>query len=197
MIFTFSATAALKIIGECFSYGNEEKGVLTYLENNHTSILGMRCYATHIQEIKTVDAFKVLSEPQKCSIAKINTGNNNLFVYPAQCNFSGTKYPLDWIENVHKGCLNDLTDVKSSNWFVVLDCACYVSSNSLDLSIYKPDFIPISFYKMFGYPTGLGALLVKKSSESVLVKKYFGGGTLQMTLSSRNLVVPRTVLHER
>jgi len=39
-------------------------------------------------------------------------------------------------------------------WDVLLDAAAFVPTNPLDLSQVKPDFVPVSFYKMFGYPTG-------------------------------------------
>ena len=43
-----------------------------------------------------------------------------------------------------------------------LDCAAFVPTSRLDLSRCKPDFVAISFYKMFGYPTGVGALLARR-----------------------------------
>ncbi|KAJ8919115.1 hypothetical protein NQ315_012100, partial [Exocentrus adspersus] len=190
VIFTSSATAALKTIAECFNYG-KTGGTLLYLENNHTSVLGMRNYAKCALEIKTEHALQILSSPSK-NERSFSEGNNtsNLFVYPAQCNFSGTKYPLTWIHKVKDGWLNDLVKNRTKNWFVTLDCASYVSTNVLDLSKYKPDFIPISFYKMFGYPTGLGA-------QEMLVKKYFGGGTVLMALSSKNVMIPRKIMQDR
>lgn len=197
MIFTSSATAALKTIGEYFNYG-KKAGTLIHLENNHTSVLGMRNYAVNLKEIKTEQALQTMSS--KCHNSNTCSNiedSNSLFVYPAQCNFSGTKYPLAWIDQVKNGSLNSLIQEKSRNWYVVIDAASYVSTNKLDLSKYKPDFIPLSFYKMFGYPTGLGALLVKKTSEELLVKKYFGGGTLLMALSSENVMIPRNNMEER
>lgn len=41
-------------------------------------------------------------------------------------------------------------------WYVVLDAAGFAATCPLDLSQWKPDFVPVSFYKIFGYPTGLG-----------------------------------------
>lgn len=37
---------------------------------------------------------------------------------------------------------------------VLLDAAAYIPTNRLDLSVVKPDFVTMSFYKVFGYPTG-------------------------------------------
>lgn len=197
IIFTSSATGALKLLGECFHYGNEYHGTFAYLENNHTSVLGMRNYASNVQVIRTSDAFEVLSDNTTCSGEDLISESNSCFVYPAQCNFSGTKYPLNWISKVQSGALNNLVNSKTKNWYVVLDAASFVATNRLDLAIFKPDFVPISFYKIFGYPTGIGALLVRKGSENVLVKKYYGGGTVLMALSSENKMVPRPMLHDR
>ncbi|XP_018567860.1 molybdenum cofactor sulfurase 3 isoform X2 [Anoplophora glabripennis] len=159
----------------------------------------MRNYATNSSEIKTEQAMYTLScyDNGSTHSNSANTDSNSLFVFPAQCNFSGSKYPLSWIDKVKNGALNSFIKEKSTNWYVVLDAASYISTNNLDLNKYKPDFVPISFYKMFGYPTGIGALLVKKTSENLLVKKYFGGGTIFMALSSKNVMVPRSSMQER
>lgn len=42
----------------------------------------------------------------------------------------------------------------SHRWLVVLDAAAYVPTHPLDLSAAKPDFVPVSWYKVFGAPTG-------------------------------------------
>lgn len=194
VIFTSGATGSIKTVAECFDYGKECEGSLIHLENNHTSVLGMRIYAKNVKELKVVEAFNVLKNSRNISEYE---NDNSLFVYPAQCNFSGTKFPLEWIDKVKEGCLNSIVETKCSNWFVLLDSASYSSTNQLDLSKYKPDFVAISFYKMFGYPTGLGALIVKRSAETVLKKKYFGGGTVLMALSSKNVMIPRNNIHER
>lgn len=41
----------------------------------------------------------------------------------------------------------------------------------------------LSYYKIFGYPTGLGALLVRKDTLSVLTKRYFGGGAVTVSVA--------------
>lgn len=82
-------------------------------------------------------------------------------------------------------------------WFCLLDAATFVSTNTLDLSVHKPDFVALSFYKMFGLPTGLGALLVRNSSAPALRKRYYGGGTVQIALSSNPTHVLRPLLHQQ
>ena len=41
----------------------------------------------------------------------------------------------------------------------------------------------LSYYKIFGYPTGLGALLVRRDVLPLLRKSYFGGGTVAVSLA--------------
>ena len=36
----------------------------------------------------------------------------------------------------------------------------------------------MSFYKMFGFPTGIGALLVRNDVSNIMKKTYFAGGTV-------------------
>jgi selenocysteine lyase/cysteine desulfurase len=94
-------------------------------------------------------------------------GKNNLFAYPAQSNFSSVLHPLEWIERAH-----------ANGWDVLLDAAAFAPTNPLDLSKYKPDFVPLSFYKIFGYPTGIGALLARRPVLKKLQRPWFAGGTI-------------------
>ena len=102
-------------------------------------------------------------------------------------NFNGRKYPLSWIQML-----------QSSSHLVLLDAASFVSTNTLDLSSVKPDFVVISFYKMFGYPTGLGALLIKNSSSFVLERRdYFGGGTVDLALVRKSETYRRSNISQK
>ena len=44
----------------------------------------------------------------------------------------------------------------------------------------------LSYYKIFGYPTGLGALLVRKDVLKRLRKRYFGGGAVSVSVADRD-----------
>lgn len=155
----------------------------------------MREYASKSVAVTQEQISNILSDESNNLTTTDDT--YSLFVYPAQSNFSGTKYPLWWIDQIRNGQLNGSYNLCSSKWFVVLDAACFASTNVLDLSTYKPDFVTISFYKMFGYPTGLGALIVKNSSVHCLNKVYYGGGTVLMAMGDKKLMIPRTTVHER
>ena len=78
-----------------------------------------------------------------------------------------------------------------------LDAAAFVGTSPLDLSVHQADFVPISFYKIFGFPTGLGALLVNNRLAALLRKTYFGGGTAAAYLAGDDFYVPRESVAER
>ncbi|XP_058791416.1 molybdenum cofactor sulfurase 3 [Phymastichus coffea] len=205
VIFTSGATASLKLLAETFSFrttqneSNGKYGNFVYLQDNHTSVLGMRELVlqkgANVVCIDHKNAYRIL-EQNFDSNYSIEKQSNSLFVYSAQCNFSGLKYPLSWIDKVKSGYLNSYVG-NESNWFIMLDAASFAATNDLNLSVYKPDFVCLSFYKLFGYPTGIGALLVKNSSAGILNKTYYGGGTVNLALSSKMYHVNRKILHER
>ena len=130
----------------------------------------------------------------------------HLFAYPAQSNFSGRKYPLSWAVEIEEGSLSPLPTSSSASsssnlhrnlWKVVVDAASFVGTNPLNLSHVSPSFVAVSFYKMFGFPTGLGALLVRKDCSTLLCKRYYGGGTVLATISRAGVHIPRLGLHDR
>ena len=51
-------------------------------------------------------------------------------------------------------------------------------TNRLDLSVWHPDFVALSFYKMFGWPTGVGCLLARREALAKLERPWFSGGTI-------------------
>ncbi|KAJ2877363.1 hypothetical protein FB639_003797 [Coemansia asiatica] len=176
VVFTANATAAIRLSGELTPFS--KKGVFCYSRESHTSVVGVRNLAAErgvavrpadFDEIKTI----VLPE---------NTNGTSLLAYPAQCNFSGQRFPLDVADNIyrmHRSSDKDKSD--HAPWWVLMDAAGFVSSSPLKLDALKtgPDFVAASMYKIFGAPTGLGVLLIKRSSIPYLSpKRYFGGGTV-------------------
>ena len=53
-------------------------------------------------------------------------------------------------------------------------------SNRLDLSVVKPDFVPVSWYKVFGYPTGVGCLIARREALGRLRRPWFAGGSVHI-----------------
>ncbi|KAK3928451.1 Molybdenum cofactor sulfurase 1 [Frankliniella fusca] len=204
VIFTSGTTASLKLVAESFAFGSgDNKGIFAYAQESHTSVLGMREVVDEKSSSIKCLSKKDLNDIFTASVNVVNdthNGNetgNSLLVLPGQCNFSGVKIPLGWVDLCQAGILNSTFKTKTK-WACLLDVASLVSTSPLDLSNCKPDFITLSFYKIFGYPTGLGALLVRnKSSHLLSQKKYYGGGTVLIALSALRHHKVRKVLHER
>jgi molybdenum cofactor sulfurtransferase len=169
-IFTPNASGALKLVGESYPFDQSSHLVQTW--DNHNSVNGIREFArskgakiTFVPfqsdrlRIDETLLFEALDQPSQ--------GGNRLFTYPAQSNLSGVQHPLEWIDAAHQ-----------RGWDVVVDGAAFVPTNRLDLSRYKPDFVPLSFYKMFGYPTGIGCLLARQETLKKLQRPWFAGGTI-------------------
>ncbi len=69
---------------------------------------------------------------------------------------------------------------RSHRWRVLLDVAAFVPTNRLDLTEVRADFLCVSFYKMFGLPTGVGALIARREALAELRRPWFAGGTISM-----------------
>lgn len=70
----------------------------------------------------------------------------------------------------------------SPHSLILVDTASFCSTSIFDLSKHPEiDMIVLSFYKLFGFPTGVGCLIVKTSvllSHFTSVSSYFGGGSI-------------------
>jgi selenocysteine lyase/cysteine desulfurase len=169
VIFTPNATGALKLIGEAYPFAPGDTYLLTV--DNHNSVNGIREFArargatvTYVPIV--APELRIDSYAMTEALARARPGGNNLLAYPAQSNFSGVQHPLEWIEEAHE-----------RGWDVLLDAAAFAPANRLDVGRWQPDFVPISFYKIFGYPTGTGCLLVRRHAAQKLRRPWYSGGT--------------------
>ncbi len=171
-IFTLNATGAIKLVGEAYPFQAGDRYLLSF--DNHNSINGVREFArargADVTYVPVVPPDLRLDENQlKAQLDRPNNGGNNFFAYPAQSNFSGVQHAMDWI-----------AVARQKGWDTLLDVAAFVPTNRLDLAEILPDFVPLSFYKMFGYPTGVGCLLARKSAVAKLIRPWFAGGTITL-----------------
>lgn len=172
-IFTMNASGALKLVGEAYPFGPGDHYLLT--SDNHNSVNGIREFArakgarfTYLPVVPPdlridsvqLDNYLDLAQP----------GAHNLFAFPAQSNFSGVQHPLEMI-----------AQARARGWDILLDAAAFAPSNRLNLSRWQPDFVPLSFYKMFGYPTGIGCLLARKTALEKLKRPWYAGGTITVS----------------
>ncbi|HSR50552.1 MAG TPA: aminotransferase class V-fold PLP-dependent enzyme [Acidobacteriota bacterium] len=176
VIFTANASQALKLVGESYPFQPGDRFLLTY--DNHNSVNGIREYdrargaATTYVAVRPpemrADEDQLMQELQALP-QEDGRRANGIFAYPAQSNFSGVQHPLEWIE-----------EAQGRGWEVLLDAAAYTPTNRLDLSRWHPDFVALSFYKMFGYPTGVGALIARREALEKLHRPWFAGGTIEV-----------------
>lgn len=171
-IFTANASEALHIVGENYAFDHESIFLLT--SDNHNSVNGIREYCHHKggrHEYFSVnyEDLCINETALKARVENYDGHKRKLFAYPAQSNVSGVRHSLDLIPWM-----------KEKGWDVLLDAAAFVPTSRLDLKKYHPDFVCLSFYKMFGYPTGIGCLLVRKDSFYLLHKQWFAGGTVTL-----------------
>ena len=169
-IFTQNASGALKIVGESYPFNKDGHYLLTF--DNHNSVNGIREFAhakgATVTYTPTLPPdLRIDENALNKNLDRADPNAHNLFAYPAQSNFSGVQHSLEWIEVAH-----------AKGWDVLLDAAAFIPTNRLDLSLYHPDFVTLSFYKIFGYPTGLGCLIARKSALKKLHRPWFAGGTI-------------------
>ena len=152
VIFTANTTAAIKLVAESYPFDAQHGCVLAI--DNHNSVNGIREYA---RRAHAPMAYVNLELPRM----------QGLFAFPAQSNFSGKIYPLSLVDKAHEAGLD-----------VLLDVAAYAPSHALSLRECPADYAVLSFYKLFGYPTGVGALIARHEALAKLRRPWFAGGTV-------------------
>ena len=187
-VFTLNASGALKLVGEAYPFAPDARLLLS--TDNHNSVNGIREFAC--ARGATVD-YVPLTYPelrldrdhlavQLIEGSDVAPDTPRLFAFPAQSNFTGVRHPLDIVAMAH-----------AAGWDVLLDAAAYVPTSGLDLRIVQPEFVTVSFYKMFGYPTGVGCLLVRNDAFPRLHRPWFAGGTVNFATvqARRHILSPR------
>ena len=167
--FTANASAAIKLVAE--SYPFTSNGVYAVSADNHNSLNGVREYARRAGarvaylpldgELRLTNAEAALGE-------LVGPHGGRLFGYPAQSNFSGVRHPLELIGAAQR-----------AGFDVLLDAAAYLPTSTLSLRSWHPEFVALSFYKLFGLPTGLGALVGRRDALARLRRPWFSGGTVE------------------
>jgi selenocysteine lyase/cysteine desulfurase len=166
VVFTANATGAIRIVAEGFPFRTGSRLVLT--SDNHNSVNGLRVAARRRRaavEYVGLDADLRADDPRP---ALSRTAAPSLFAFPAQSNFSGVRHPLSWVREAQR-----------RGYRVLLDAAAFAPTAALSLAAAPADFVALSFYKIFGYPTGIGALVARRDALRSLRRQYFAGGTVQ------------------
>lgn len=179
VVFTANATAAMKLVADSLS---SQRFWFGYHKDSHTSLVGIRGLANEgFRSFDTESDMRnyVGAKPLRNEKFPKNEDDPRyeLFAYPAQSNMTGTRISTTLCKHIRDR--RKLLDLES---YSLLDAAALVSTSPLDLSDpdTAPDFVTVSFYKIFGFPD-LGALLVHRDAGTLLrTRSYFGGGTVDL-----------------
>ena len=69
----------------------------------------------------------------------------------------------------------------------LLDAAALATTSVIDLTANPVDAMAVSFYKMFGFPTGVGGLIVREDFLRTLQRPWFAGGTVAIVQAPGNV----------
>ena len=167
--FTANATAGVKLVGESYPFARDGAYVLS--ADNHNCLNGVREYArqsgAQVVYLPLDEELRLRGATEALTRLGAVRGRK-LFGFPAQSNFSGVRHPLELIEVA-----------QSAGFDVLLDAAAYLPTCRLSLRAHHPEFVVLSFYKLFGHPTGLGALVARREALSRLQRPWFSGGTVE------------------
>lgn len=176
VIFTANTTAAIKLVGESFPF--RAGSVFVRAQDNHNSVNGVRELAARAgARTRTIplDRSLRLSRPRDV-LSKGRGRGASLFAFPAQSNFSGVKHPLTLV-----------TQAQRLGYAVLLDAAAFLPANPISLRQVRPEFLVMSMYKLFGFPAGVGALVVRRDALANLSRPWFSGGTVDWVSSGHRL----------
>lgn len=165
---TANTSAALKLVAESYPFSSQRSLVLS--ADNHNSVNGAREFARAKGapvvtlaldgELRLDDA-----DARMTAIAKEH--GPGLLAFPAQSNFSGVKHDLGLIKTA-----------QALGFDVLLDAAAAGAAGGISLRAHSVEFLVLAFYKLFGLPSGMGALIVKRSALPRLKRPWFAGGTV-------------------
>ncbi|MFH0873839.1 MAG: aminotransferase class V-fold PLP-dependent enzyme [Candidatus Komeilibacteria bacterium] len=187
VIFGPGATAAIQLVGQHYKW---EGGEYLLTADNHNSVNGVREMAKRngavVRYAPITDDLVIDGNMLRRMLRFPRSTGNKLFAYPAKSNYSGVLHSLEWVGLA-----------QSLGWEVLLDAAAFNANKRLDLSVVKPDFVPFSFYKMFGFPTGLGCLVIRKSAFAKLAHKWFAGGSILLVAVMQDFYAPESLGYAR
>ena len=168
--FTANTSAAIHLVASGYPFGSDAPFILS--ADDHNSVNGVRSYAeragARVHYLPLDDEMRLHDVASRLAVLRRTHVGAGLVAFPAQSNFSGVRHPLALVERAH-----------ALGYTVLLDAAAYVPTSTLSLTRTPADFVACSFYKMFGYPTGLGALVARRESLARLRRPWFAGGTVE------------------
>ncbi|XP_006857951.2 uncharacterized protein LOC18447802 [Amborella trichopoda] len=167
MVFTVNRASAFSLLAESYPF-QKSKRLLTVYDYHSEGLNAMvesskkrgarilsasftwPCLRIHSQKLKKLMVNQKRQKKRK----------QGLFVFPLQSRLSGARYSYLWMSRA-----------RENGWDVLLD-ACSLGPKDMDtlgLSLFQPEFVVCSFFKVFGEdPSGFSCLFVNKTRASAL-----------------------------
>jgi selenocysteine lyase/cysteine desulfurase len=168
--FTANASGAIHLVASGYAFGPDAPYILA--ADDHNSVNGVREYAeragARVHYLPLDDELRLHDPASRLTVLRGTHVGSGLVAFPAQSNFSGVQHPLALVEKA-----------RALGYTVLLDAAAYVPTSPLSLRRTPADFVACSFYKMFGYPTGVGVLVARREALARLRRPWFAGGTVE------------------
>lgn len=192
LVFNSGTTAGLQLVAQSFAFNKENGSKFAYFDQSHTSLYGIRDIVQ--QRVAAIDVLHSQDQITEWVTRSAQQRAASLLALPLQCNATGKRYNdlVDAILRARQRA-EELCGYRSV--YVLLDVAAFLSSATTlpleECNIHQPDFFCFSFYKILGYPSGLGGMLLQRGSFKALASKvYYGGGTLDATTSKMHWRAP-------
>ncbi|KAF5364510.1 hypothetical protein D9757_011974 [Collybiopsis confluens] len=188
VIFTPNASGALKLVGEAYQFTKESSFVLS--TDSHNSVNGIRefarrggakvIYLSAGSKKGKEGAFDLEEAKNALKRNKPPPGTSSLFAPTGLSNITNAKCP-----SLYSGSgSNDsiITLARNLGYDTLLDAAALAPTTTISLARMPVDALAVSFYKMFGFPTGVGALVIRKGFLRRLRsgRPWFAGGTVDV-----------------
>jgi hypothetical protein len=164
MVFTTSRSSAYKILAESYPFGAYSRLLTVY--DYQSEAMSLMVASAKQRGAKTLTAnfkwpsLQISARDLRYKLQdrrhRKEPRRKGLFVFPVQSRVTGAKYSYQW-----------MSQAQANDWNVLLDASALgpKDMDALGLSLFRPEFIVTSFYKVFGAdPTGFGCLFIKKSA---------------------------------
>ncbi|MBA0857440.1 hypothetical protein Goshw_012510 [Gossypium schwendimanii] len=168
MVFTANKTSAFKLVAESYPFQSNRKLLTVYdyeseaieamsnsSEKNGAKVMSAEFSWPRLR-LQSSKLRNMLVSKEK----KKKKKRRGLFVFPLHSRMTGARYPYLW-----------MSIAEENGWHVLID-SCALGPKDMDsfgLSLFRPDFLICSFYKVFGEnPSGFACLFAKKSTIPVL-----------------------------
>ncbi|TKY70898.1 Molybdenum cofactor sulfurase 1 [Spatholobus suberectus] len=165
LVFIANEVSAFKLIADSFQFQPDGE-LLTVYDHKSEAVDAMieicKEQGIHVLSAKFYwPSLRIMGRKlKKMIMSRRGKRKRGLFVFPLHSRVTGTPYSYIW-----------MSLAQENGWRVLLDARALgpKEMDTLGLTMFKPDFMVCSFYKVFGEnPSGFGCLFIKKSSISAL-----------------------------